>query len=112
MNTIPEFPNEMGSNPVVAIDLRFRDDFILRFEMPDVQQSRVMLAMGQLLASLDVELNISLPESPPTARELLALLERAAPYIKTISRNDVPGYEENDPALYEEIQAAIAKASE
>ena len=44
------------------------------------------------------------------APELLALLKRAAPYIKTISRNDQGGYSEHDPCLYEEIQAAIAKA--
>jgi len=54
MAKIPHFPNEIGGNPVVAIDLRMRDGAILRLKMPDVQQSRVMVALGQLVADLDV----------------------------------------------------------
>ena len=44
------------------------------------------------------------------APELLSLLQRAAPYMKTVSRNDTGGYSDNDPTLYEDILAAIAKA--
>lgn len=57
---IPEFKNEVGENPVTAIDLVMRDGVILRFKLPLVQQSRVMVAMGRLLASLNVELDIEL----------------------------------------------------
>ena len=63
MPLIPEFPNEVNPNPVVAIDLIMKDGPVLRFEMGEVQQARVMWAMGRLLAELGVELNISLPES-------------------------------------------------
>ena len=41
---------------------------------------------------------------------LLELLRRAAPYIKTVSRNDNWGYEQNDQTLYEEMCSAIALA--
>jgi len=58
---IPEFPNEINSNPVVAIDLLMRDGVVLRFKLPAVQQSRVMWAMGALHASLDVDLDLELP---------------------------------------------------
>mgnify|MGYP001598047020 CR=1 FL=1 len=44
------------------------------------------------------------------APELLSLLQRAAPYMKTVSRNDTGGYSDNDPTLYEDILAAIANA--
>lgn len=40
---------------------------------------------------------------------LLSALRRAAPYIKTVSRNDKLGYDDN--TLYEDMLAAIAKAS-
>ena len=63
MPLIPEFLNEVNPNPVVAIDLWMKDGPVLRFEMGEVQQARVMWAMGQLLANLGVELNISFPES-------------------------------------------------
>ena len=43
--------------------------------------------------------------------DLLALLQRAAPYIKTVSRNDTGDYSNNDPTLYEDILAAVAKAT-
>ena len=46
MAKIPNFPSEVNPNPVVAIDLRMRDGCVLRFEMGEVQQSRVMWAMG------------------------------------------------------------------
>jgi hypothetical protein len=62
MAKIPEFPNETNSNPVVAIDLQTKAGVVLRFAMPDVQQSRVMVAMGRLLADLDVPLDLSLPD--------------------------------------------------
>ena len=62
MSKIPEFSNEVNPNPVVAIDLRMRDGVVLRFAMPDVQQSRVMVGMGRLLADLDVPLDLALPE--------------------------------------------------
>ena len=45
------------------------------------------------------------------APDLLSLLQRAAPYMKTVSRNDTGGYSDNDPTLYEDILAAMTKAS-
>ena len=63
MPIIPEFPNEVNPNPVVAIDLRMKDHVVLRFEMGEVQQARVMWAMGKLLAELGVDLDISFPKS-------------------------------------------------
>ena len=45
-----------------------------------------------------------------TFDELLSILQRAAPYIKTVSRNDTGGYSDNNPTLYEDILAAIANA--
>lgn len=59
---IPTF-NEIGSNPLTALDMVTRDGVILRFKLPSVQQSRVMVAMCRLLASLGVELDIELPEA-------------------------------------------------
>ena len=44
------------------------------------------------------------------APELLSLLQRTAPYIKTVSRNDVAGYSDTDPTLYKEILYIIARA--
>ena len=65
MPIIPEFPNEAKpGNPVVAIDLRTKDLVVIRFELGEVQQSRVMWAMGELLRDLGVELDISLPAPP------------------------------------------------
>ena len=51
--------------------------------------------------------------------ELLAALERAAPYLKRVSHNEwassrilaLNGYSENNPALYERILAVLAKAN-
>ena len=43
--------------------------------------------------------------------ELLELLKRAAPYMKTVSRSG-SSYDENDPNLYEEMVAAIAKVDQ
>ena len=63
MALIPEFPNEVNPNPVVAIDLHMKDHMVLRFSMGEVQQSRVMWAMGKLLQDLGVDLDISMPES-------------------------------------------------
>ncbi|MDP3062121.1 MAG: hypothetical protein Q8O40_02730 [Chloroflexota bacterium] len=62
MAKIPEFPNEVNANPVVAIDLRMKDGVVLRLKMPDVQQTRVMVAIGRLAADLDVPLDFSLPD--------------------------------------------------
>lgn len=56
---IPEFPNEVGSNPVVAIVLHTRDGLDLRWDFPEVQQSRAMMALGQFLADLGVEADFS-----------------------------------------------------
>lgn len=58
---IPMIPGEEGSNPVVAIDLLTQDGATLRFRLPAVQQSRIMIAMGKLLTSLDVDLDVELP---------------------------------------------------
>ena len=63
MPLIPEFPNEVNPNPVVAIDLRMKDLVVLRFNLGEVQQSRVMWAMGELLQHLGVALDISFPVS-------------------------------------------------
>ena len=41
--------------------------------------------------------------------ELLSLLQRAVPYMKTVSRNDTGGYSDNDPTLYEEIRDTVAR---
>lgn len=41
---------------------------------------------------------------------LLVLLRRSLPYLKVCSRNDINAYSENDPYLYEEAGAAVAKA--
>ena len=41
---------------------------------------------------------------------LLGLLERAAPYLKVVMRNDINGYGENNPSLYWEVLVAIAQA--
>ena len=43
--------------------------------------------------------------------ELLSLLQRAVPWMKVVSSNDMGGYSDNDPTLYEEILAAIARAT-
>lgn len=69
MAKIPNFPNEIGANPVVAIDLHMRDGAILRLKMPDVQQSRVMVAIGRLAADLDVPLDFTLPEETEGSKE-------------------------------------------
>ena len=50
MAKIPEFPNEIGANPVVALDLHMRDGVVLRLLMPDVQQSRVMIALVNMIS--------------------------------------------------------------
>ena len=63
MKVIPTFPGEVNPNPVVAIDLRMKDGSVLSFNLPDVQQSRVMWGMGGLLARLDVDLDVSFPGS-------------------------------------------------
>lgn len=44
------------------------------------------------------------------APDMLRLLKRVAPYMKTVSRSGHYGYETNDPTLYEDILYAIAKA--
>ena len=79
MPIIPEFPNEVKpGNPVVAIDLRMKDHVVLRFELGEVQQSRVMWAMRELLLHLGVGLDISLPETghfSAVAKALTALVE-------------------------------------
>lgn len=66
MAKIPNFPNEINSNPVVAIDLRMKDGAVLRLNMPDVQQSRVMVALGRLAVALDVPLDFDLPNQDVT----------------------------------------------
>lgn len=62
---IPEFPNEAGpGNPVTALDILTQDGVVLRwtFEAP-IQQSRVMMALGALFASLTpVMPELSFPE--------------------------------------------------
>lgn len=61
---IPNF-NEAGpGNPVTAIELRMKDGAVLRFRLPDVQQSRVMWAIGKLLAGLEVPLDLEIPPQP------------------------------------------------
>ena len=42
---------------------------------------------------------------------LVALLQDCLPYLKVCSRNDINGYSENTPHLYEEVGALIAKAT-
>ena len=60
---IPTFPNEVNPNPVTALDMQTKDGAILRFKLPEVLQSRFMWAVGKMLASLDVPLDIELPPS-------------------------------------------------
>lgn len=57
---IPDF-HECGSNPVTALDIQMKDGATLRLCLPDVQQSRVMAAIGRLAAQLDVPLEWDLP---------------------------------------------------
>ncbi len=59
---IPDFNELPAGNPVTAIDLHTRDGLILRFELGEVQQSRVMWAIGGMLAELGAPLEITLPE--------------------------------------------------
>ena len=69
----------------------------------------IAVAEAEILGMLrlEAEANARLIAAAP---ELLSLLQRAAPYMKTVSRNDTGGYSDNDPALYEDILAAVAKA--
>ncbi|MDP2727861.1 MAG: hypothetical protein Q8P59_10000 [Dehalococcoidia bacterium] len=63
MKLIPNFPNELPpGNPVTALDVHTKAGTVLRFNLGEVQQSRFMAAIGELLARLGVELDISLPE--------------------------------------------------
>ena len=41
--------------------------------------------------------------------ELLILLQRSMSYLKVCGENDINGYSEYDPCLYEEVGAALAK---
>ena len=50
-----------NDNPVIAIDIHMKDGAVLRLNMPNVRQARVMAALGRLAADLDVPLNITLP---------------------------------------------------
>ena len=62
---IPEFPDEINSNPVTALDMRNQDGTTLRFAFhPPIQQSKMVAALGLLHALLDVEVNIQLLEAP------------------------------------------------
>ena len=63
---IPNFPNEVNPNPIIAIDLRTKEGTVLRFKLPEIQQARVMWAMGKLLASVGAEIDLELPEPEPS----------------------------------------------
>ena len=68
---IPEFPDEINSNPVTALDMRNQDGTTLRFAFhPPIQQSKMVAALGLLHALLDVEVNIQLPEEALMSRSL------------------------------------------
>ena len=55
--------NEINPNPVTALDIRTKDGTTLRFAFdPPIQQSKMVAALGVLHALLDVEVNIRLPE--------------------------------------------------
>lgn len=58
--TVPWF-HEERSNPVTALDMQTSDGATLRFKLPEVQQARVMAAMGELHGRLGVELDVVLP---------------------------------------------------
>jgi hypothetical protein len=60
---IPEFPNELGSNAIVAIDIRAKDGTVLRWVLPEVQQARVMAALGRMAADIGVAPDFTLPDS-------------------------------------------------
>lgn len=52
----------------------------------------------------------ALPALLAALRASRALLIEALPYIKTVSRNDMGGYSETTPDLYERMKAALATA--
>ena len=59
---IKPFANSSRDNPVTAIDLQTKDGTVLRFRLPEIQQERVMWAIGVLHHSLGVGLDLELPE--------------------------------------------------
>ena len=60
---IPTFPNEVGGNPVIAIEVVTDQGVRLRFNFtPPVQQSRMMIALGHLHAAVGAEgIDLTLP---------------------------------------------------
>ena len=70
-NKISEFPYEINSNPVTALDMRNQDGTTLRFAFhPPIQEFKMVAALGLLHALLDVEVNIQLPEEALMSRSL------------------------------------------
>lgn len=74
---IPEF-NEVNPNPATSLDLQLRDGVTLRFRLPQVQQARMMAAIGQLHGQLGVELDLAPLLEPGPATEALEGVVAAA----------------------------------
>ena len=85
MTKIPEFPNETNSNPVVAIDLYTQAGTILRLKIkPAVQQARVMMALGRLLADLGVPPPLDFDLPLPMGVSGAAILVGVVPLMRDV----------------------------